>query len=42
MTREQAAANVPAGDELIHVLDGGATLELVCDDGQPWRDPAGA
>jgi mannose-6-phosphate isomerase-like protein (cupin superfamily) len=25
----------PAGDELIHVLDGTATLEIVCDDGPP-------
>jgi len=25
----------PAGDELIHILDGGATLEMVCDDGPP-------
>ena len=24
-----------AGDELIHVLDGTATLEIVCDDGPP-------
>ena len=24
-----------AGDELIHVLDGAATLEIVCDDGPP-------
>src|SRR5260370_7446494 len=24
-----------AGDELIHVLDGSATLEIVCDDGPP-------
>lgn len=23
------------GDELIHILDGGATLEIVCDDGPP-------
>ena len=23
------------GDELIHILDGNATLEIVCDDGQP-------
>jgi mannose-6-phosphate isomerase-like protein (cupin superfamily) len=25
----------PAGDELIHILDGTATLEIVCDDGPP-------
>jgi quercetin dioxygenase-like cupin family protein len=25
----------PTGDELIHVLDGSATLEMVCDDGPP-------
>ena len=24
-----------AGDELVHVLDGAATLEIVCDDGPP-------
>jgi len=24
-----------AGDELIHILDGTATLEIVCDDGPP-------
>jgi mannose-6-phosphate isomerase-like protein (cupin superfamily) len=24
-----------AGDELVHILDGGATLEIVCDDGPP-------
>jgi hypothetical protein len=24
-----------AGDELIHILDGTATLEIVCDDGHP-------
>lgn len=24
-----------AGDELVHVLDGSATLEIVCDDGPP-------
>ena len=24
-----------AGDELIHILDGAATLEIVCDDGPP-------
>jgi mannose-6-phosphate isomerase-like protein (cupin superfamily) len=23
------------GDELIHIIDGGATLEMVCDDGPP-------
>jgi quercetin dioxygenase-like cupin family protein len=26
---------VHPGDELIHILDGGATLEIVCDDGPP-------
>lgn len=25
----------PTGDELIHILDGTATLEIVCDDGPP-------
>jgi mannose-6-phosphate isomerase-like protein (cupin superfamily) len=25
----------PTGDELIHILDGSATLEIVCDDGPP-------
>jgi len=25
----------PTGDELIHILDGAATLEIVCDDGPP-------
>lgn len=25
----------PAGDELIHLLDGAATLDMVCDDGSP-------
>ena len=25
----------PAGDELVHILDGSATLEIVCDDGPP-------
>ena|SRR5579872_3348626 len=24
-----------AGDELVHILDGSATLEIVCDDGPP-------
>jgi len=24
-----------AGDELIHIIDGAATLEIVCDDGSP-------
>ena len=24
-----------AGDELVHILDGAATLEIVCDDGPP-------
>jgi mannose-6-phosphate isomerase-like protein (cupin superfamily) len=31
-----------AGDELIHVLDGTATLEIVCDDGPPKSFPLGA
>ena len=25
----------PTGDELVHILDGAATLEIVCDDGPP-------
>jgi len=28
-----------AGDELIHILDGSATLEMVCDDGPPQSFP---
>jgi mannose-6-phosphate isomerase-like protein (cupin superfamily) len=28
-----------AGDELVHVLDGAAVLELVCDDGPPQSFP---
>src|ERR1700736_2521035 len=31
-----------AGDELIHILDGSATLEMVCDDGPPQSFPLGA
>jgi mannose-6-phosphate isomerase-like protein (cupin superfamily) len=32
-----------AGDELVHILDGSATLEIVCDDGPPksFALPAG-
>jgi mannose-6-phosphate isomerase-like protein (cupin superfamily) len=32
----------PAGDELIHILDGSATLEMVCDDGPPKSFALGA
>ena len=32
----------PAGDELIHILDGTATLEIVCDDGPPKSFVLGA
>ena len=28
-----------AGDELVHILDGSATLEIVCDDGPPRSFP---
>ena len=31
-----------AGDELIHILDGTATLEIVCDDGPPKSFVLGA
>ena len=31
-----------AGDELIHILDGSATLEIVCDDGPPRAFALGA
>jgi mannose-6-phosphate isomerase-like protein (cupin superfamily) len=30
------------GDELVHVLDGAATLEMVCDDGPPQSFPLSA
>jgi mannose-6-phosphate isomerase-like protein (cupin superfamily) len=31
-----------AGDELVHILDGTATLEIVCDDGPPKSFALGA
>jgi mannose-6-phosphate isomerase-like protein (cupin superfamily) len=31
-----------AGDELVHILDGSATLEIVCDDGPPKSFALGA